>query len=378
MPRRICALPCATGRRRRRAGASECHISVSQVVARTLVSVPWVLQSLGSTRDSRFADSSDEEGGLSASGFRSRFEDSSDEEDAPPPPLSMPKTVRSAAGPASQQRRYQPTSAGAALPEEDEEDEDADLLASSDEEKPSGVGTESSRKTHVADGIRRSGSGRGTLVAPADAGAGAFMDNRPSTSKRRSFMSSLLRKRPDSRGKIFRPEVMDSAARRDTKLERSAGKLRDIRGSTGGEDVDEYGEDLEQMISPRTLPASPKLQKRVASHPVASEAWALPGRKQQNAAGLGEVGDAGLHLGEESVGEFNSLPHEDDLPALRRPTTSGNIGTRTLSGPMGTIQSGFLQRRVASTGVLSIDAGMDGTGKKKKKFGALRRMFKLD
>jgi serine/arginine repetitive matrix protein 2 len=74
---------------------------------------------------------------------------------------------------------------------------------------------------------------------------------------------------------------------------------------------------------------------------------------------------------------------DGDADGPRRPSTSGNLGTRTLSGFSATASPGmpsapaYLQHRTMSTGVMSVDAGT-GEMKKKKRFGTLRRMFRLN
>ena len=320
-------------------------------------------RTLGGAGSSRFNDSSDEDGRPAGSGFRSRFEDSSDD-DVPAMPLAVPKSVRTGVPAAPTHRRNQLSNASTALSEEHELNEP---LPNNGEEQPARIG-----KSQKIDSVRRSGSGRGNLVnshgSPTSADANTFPEAHSPTSRRGSFMNVLRRKKPDSHSKISRPETMESAARRDTQLERSPSQLRGIRRSMDDADLED-GEDLDQVISPRTVLPSPKLQKRVASlPPQRSGFWSPHGQGAEHAAGDEHVAELGGHA------DAQNRPN-----ALRRPTTSGNLGTRTLSSLSTTMQPAFLQRRTASSGVLSTDSGVEeALGKKKKKFGTLRKMFRLD
>lgn len=302
-------------------------------------------------KSSRFDDSSDDDD--VPRGFRSRFEDSSDEDATPSQvarPLALPKTMRQQAA-----HKSPP------LPEEEEESAD---LRSEDENssssarysapvpasRPAPVTTSSFERNAASSNIgtgtlRRERSGRGTF-APASP------SSPPANTRRASggLFSGLRRKKgPGAESKIIgRGEVMDSAARRDTKLERSARELEAMRGAPGH----------------RTL------QKRTASVPTgigrveAPPAWPLSGRVDEG----DEVEEA---PGYRSMGED-----------IRRPATSSG-GKEGLSKPA-------LPRRSLSHGVLGIEevgqgaaaaeeaSVLGGEKKKKKKFGALRRMFRLD
>ncbi|OIW31257.1 hypothetical protein CONLIGDRAFT_308190 [Coniochaeta ligniaria NRRL 30616] len=292
---------------------------------------------------SRFGDSSDEDTG--PRNFRSRFEESSDEDDVRvPAPLSIPKTMRSGrqetetADWGKANRRYQPPERSPPLPEEQEESDLEDKLAH-DEEK---------EMVSPLPKRQNSRSGRGDLVSSPPASP----LEKPKASRRGSFMSVLRRKKKTSGG-IARPEVMDSAARRDTKLERSADELKEIRRSG---DLDR---DSGEVGTPR--PRSPRLQKRTNSmtlDAVVGSSWPLgsPGSERPpttNGAGKG----------------------------VERPSTSGNLGTRTMGGGA---RPAFGQRRTASSNLMGMGMGEGsvvgtvGGERKKKKFGALRKMFGLD
>jgi serine/arginine repetitive matrix protein 2 len=331
----------------------------------------------GSQFSSRFGDSSDEDGDGGKSGFRSRFEDSSDDEAVSP--IVLPRTI-------PRSLRNQDSAASTALPEELEESEerlpDEAAVVNTKQEWPQEQ-TVSSTSQPPAITIRptRSGPGRlvGSQTAPAllTTGPAKATERRNSVaSKRGSLMMALRRKKRDSSGKISRPEISESAARRDTKLERNASQLRDLRGD---EDEDDNAEQ-EKAVSP---PRSPKLQKRVVSlarsigntEANAATGGDLPSPLALTASPAVELPSASLN-----EKEFLGTP-------IRRPSSrSGNLGTRTLSGLGGVgagagtgAQSGFLERRTLSAGVMSLEApSAAGTSStRKKKFGALRRMFGL-
>lgn len=282
---------------------------------------------------SRFGDSSDEE--EPSSRFRSRFDDSSDDDDVRPNssarPLSKGTLRGSATAPSSFKKATTPVL---------EEEEDFPDLPDSDGEpsmqmpsplrspgnatsfrpdmhhrSSSGIGTTT---------LRRTGSGRETLAASSTAPVVAA---RPNHERRSSFMSNILRrnKKADSGAKITRAELSESAARRDTNLERSTNELRTLRGDS--------------------RPTSPKLQKR------------------------------------------NTFSRNDSWPL---PDEGDNVRPNTSSGALNGKRPEFAARRSTSLGIPgatqepnghTVDtATLDdlGPAKKKKKFGALRRMFRLD
>ncbi|KAI6592926.1 hypothetical protein MCOR04_003419 [Pyricularia oryzae] len=328
---------------------------------------------------SRFGDSSDDDD-AGGGGFRSRFEDSSDDEiaDVAPKPLTGlgAKTMRTGKPNVAASR--------ASVRPKPVQEESPDLPDSSDDEL-TGRGAETTvsragstavaRPTRQASTLggsqlRRSGSGRGSLGgAPAlgtslmrnGSGSGGGSGNgtplnsppRSPTSRRGSFMAAVLgcRKNSAPSSPIQKGELMDSAARRDTALERSPAQLAEMRGSSG-----------------------PKLQRRTTA-PMEREAdeWPLA----------------------------TPSPNEDQQSGprkLERPSSAGNLLT-------GTRRPGILKnsRRSMSNGdtVVGSVAGGDGgvvvlhgdntdevvpavggeqipPKTKKKKFGTLRRMFRLD
>lgn len=279
---------------------------------------------------SRFADSSDEEDGRPA--FRSRFVDSSDEDDVPSPrvksnglPRSMRnKTSSSAAAAAmgmSQPPREQEDSSDPSDSSEDEMVQPAPAPALSSAPIPSGAATQSPSSQ--------------VSVPP-----------RPGHTRRGSFMS-ILRRKKDSGGKISRP-LSESGARRDTRLERSTEELAVMRNTSNQH--------------------SARLHKRGQNWPLGRE------------------------------GQDND-PFEDDesntyVNEEKRPSTASGA---TPSLPTSPVKHGFLKRRSTSQGALG---GLSNRGgqeapftapddhvhdaepdvpdtQRKKKFGALRKMFGL-
>ncbi|KAK4453490.1 hypothetical protein QBC34DRAFT_395792 [Podospora aff. communis PSN243] len=330
----------------------------------------------GSQFSSRFGDSSDEDGDGGKSGFRSRFEDSSDDEAVSP--IVLPRTI-------PRSLRNQDSAASTALPEELEESEERlteeGAVVNTKQERPQQQSV-SSTSQPPGTTIRPARSGSGGLIGSQTAptlpttGPAKATDRRNSVaSKRGSLMTALRRKKHGSSGKISRSEITESAARRDTKLERNASQLRGIRAD---EDEDDNVEQ-EKAVSP---PRSPKLQKRVVSLARSM------GSTEANAATGGDLPSPLALTTSSPAVELPSanLDEKEFLGSpLRRPSTrSDNLGTRTLSG-QGSVgagtgpQPGFLERRTLSAGVMSLEApSAAGTSStKKKKFGALRRMFGL-
>lgn len=274
-------------------------------------------------------DSSDDDDPRPA--FRSRFADSSDEEDAVPQPPIRPKTVGTLRGSATAPSKFQRSSTVM-----EETEKTLDLPDSGDDrsmQMPSPLASPKSAalfrpapQPRSSSGIgtttlNRSGSGRARLSEPAHASL-------ESPKSRRSFMDGILRrnKKADQAGKIQRNGLTESAARRDTLLERDTDELRDLR-------ID-------------AIAGSPKLSKR---RPVSSkDSWPLP-----------------------DMGE-NGRPSTADGRVSGGPITRPNItGRRTTSlGLPGVDQpTGYNNKDTLEP---------ENHNKKKKKFGALRRMFRLD
>ncbi|XP_044721608.1 uncharacterized protein HRG_04523 [Hirsutella rhossiliensis] len=260
---------------------------------------------------SRFADSSDEdEGGPSF--FSSRFVDSSDDEDIPRPQprgKGLAKSMRGA-------------------------NRSASRLASSAVLDRNGDAAQPKRATlgvEQASSLHRSGSGRGTLTPlPAAPQGEAAARPRP----RRGSIMSILRRKKDP-PKISR-DVGESAARRDTRLERSPDTLSVVRSN---------------------------------SHHKRGPSWPLPD-------------------GEGGEGAADDEQRQGLAADKTRPSTAG--------GPVGNSRTkamAFHRRNTSlgtsALGALGADLGGDDGGadseqtgadvplqqQKKKKFGALRKMF---
>lgn len=345
----------------------------------------------GSGFSSRFGESSDEDGGGATPGFRSRFEDSSDDEAVSAAALT--KTLPLPRSTTLGHLRSQQSVASTALPEELEE---------SEELPDTNMGKEQTKQSNPDSPARQPGKLVSSQTAPiiGTTTTTVTAERRNSTaSKRSSFMSALRRKKGDSAGKISRPAIVESAARRDTKLERNLSQLRGIRDA---ETEAEAEEDVEETKVEKGSPRSPKLQKRIVSlaRSASSTNTGQEGELPSPLAlalmpAITATAPASMtsNVGERSADLNGGLTGEDDkefIASLRRPSTSGNLGTRTMSGgalPQGQYQQrttpGFLQRRTLSSGMMSVDAASAaGTAAsatmKKKKFGALRRMFGLD
>ena len=283
-------------------------------------------------RSSRFADSSDEEDARPA--FRSRFVDSDDSDDD----VLAPRTGAFGAGTMRANAPARGIAKSKAV-----EDGDSSDLPDSDDEKKSPVsplspglklsknrqnGSATAQGVPLASGsLRRSGSGRETMGSPTITTT-VTAATRPSHNRRGSFMSILRRKKPDPSSKVRKSDA-ESPARRDTPLERSKSDLAAVKrqesytSTTGGEGP----------------PSSPKLQKKPPSWPL--------------------VGDATPRI----------VGGEDG-----RPFTADDGDEKAARPDLGS-------RRFTATGLGEVDLNGSGAAvkaRKKKKFGALRRMFRLD
>jgi serine/arginine repetitive matrix protein 2 len=285
---------------------------------------------------SRFDDSSDEDEGRPA--FRSRFVDSSDEDTPSPLPKQkrVPKTMRSSASnnAAAAATGVPPARAGVQdspdLPDsDDEEEQPRQNLASN------GTANAAPRAT-----LSRSGSGRDAIAPQAN--SVEITGGRLGHKRRGSFMSSILRRKKDPADKISR-STGESASRRDTHLERGPERLAFIRSNS------------------ESQAHSSRLHKRGANWPL---------QDHQN-----------THEEEDQFDDGSQNTYVVDEE--KRPSTAGGVGPSP-SSP--TTKTGFLKRRSTSHSQIgaanhglsaSIDGSEVGTPKKKK-FGTLRRMFKLD
>ncbi|OAA72122.1 hypothetical protein ISF_01195 [Cordyceps fumosorosea ARSEF 2679] len=253
--------------------------------------------------DSRFGDSSDEdEGPLRMNLFKSRFADSSSE-DGESHTKSKGKNI-----PISLRAKPNARAASSALDLPfDHDGRESPILDAAILMQP--------KRTQAATG--QPGSGRGALV-PLPQTDDSDKSFRPQHTRRGSFIS-LLRRKKDSSSKINR-DLSESAARQDTKLERSPEELEALRSAS--------------------------LHKRGPS-------WPLP---EPEATGAGSV-----------------------QQSPERPSTAGGAIVSTSSN-----RSKFMRRRSASHGMVPADTVdmdddlvTDAVPQKKKKFGALRKMFRL-
>lgn len=172
---------------------------------------------------SRFANSSDEDDGPQL--FTSRFAESSDEEDvsAPAPkPQGFAKTMRATKG----------MSLPATLGRGPVRSDSPDLPDSDDDVLAANQTTANGQARPILN--RNRSSGRGSLNgAPPGVLSTEGVAQRPTHRRRGSFMSSILGRKKDTAGKISR-DTSESAARRDTNLERSTEQLAVIRSNSGG------------------------------------------------------------------------------------------------------------------------------------------------
>jgi hypothetical protein len=289
-------------------------------------------QKAKSRKESRFGDdSSDEDEADVPRRFSSRFDDSSDEDVGlePLPSLSMPKTMRG-----TRPRNAPPSPP---LPEEEELSDEEGPVRDHEDDKSNRVtsGPASTPQAQTDASIKRSRSGRGSLPR-ADQGA-----DRPA---RRSFMSSVLRRnKKQGSGAISRPERGESAARADTNLERTPDELSALRSNSLRDRAD----------SGATWP----LNEDVPEHEPLEEEETTREPEDVKGAHVVEGGPAAAVNGQRSP---SGLGHSKSQPSLSRPS--------------------FLQRRTMShQGTIDTDiVGSDAGGRKKKRFGALRKMFKLD
>jgi serine/arginine repetitive matrix protein 2 len=283
-------------------------------------------------RSSRFADSSDEEDARPS--FRSRFVDSSDDEDNVPALRSViPTSLKG-----SQHARAV--------------DGDSSDLPDSDDEKPSGLPkgaksasspSASAKDNAPASGsLQRSGSGRGYMGSTITTSVSAGTTFRSENKRRGSIMSILRRKKPDASSKVRKSEL-ESAARRDTPLERSrldllAVKRQDTDFSTG------------------SGPASPRLQKRRGLKRVENENWPL----QQPGAGVTD----------------DEPPKTADGPEANSsaPNEAGHHTSGTAAASMPDVGD----QPTDASGLASVDLAAVLPPKKRKRFQMLRRAFGLD
>lgn len=274
---------------------------------------------------SRFADSSDEDED-DRPVFRSRFHDSDDSDDdvLPAPVPLVGRTMRHSAP-----VRGIPKRSGV-------EDGDSSDLPDSDDE------------TIKAASKKQNGNGIAALAPVTRSGSGIIpippipdsTPTRPAHSRKGSFMSILRRKKPEAVSHVKKTHA-ESPAPRDTLLERSKSDLQ-LLPST------EQGTGEERVSSPR-------LQKRNPLSRENSAAWPLPAAPEVKFADHGRP-----FTSDGANGALGGRGIEADHGLSERPDLGG--------------------RRFTATGLSGVDLNpvvFEGA-RKKKKFGALRRMFGLD
>lgn len=324
-----------------------------------------------SAKASRFAGSSDEEDEVATTGFTSRFNDSSDEDERPG---SSSQGSALSRGSLRGKSRSNNTFRGTA-PVIEEPEDSADLPDSDNEkvtpatrnappvaplvaQRP-GVLSRTTSDNIGTNSLRRSGSGRGAFATTVTANGAS-----PPRERRGSFMGSILRrnKRPDQASKIQRAEVTESAARRDTRLERDTEALKELR--------------TEQR------PTSPRLQrklfgkKREESFPISEEPEPTTNDKME------EVNAAASPTQQRpmsSNGKLvkNGAANQRPNYVSRRSTSLGLPGISETNG--NTNGSTTVKSRAPHLAYdqESLAAVSEAGGHKKKKFGSLRRMFGL-
>ena len=170
-------------------------------------------------------------------------------------------------------------------------------------------------------------------------------------------MGSILRrnKRGDQAGKIQRPEFTESAARRDTPLERDADALKEIRADQ--------------------RPSSPRTQRKLFGRK-RDENWSVPEADEGVAnAKSGEPDFTASPVQQRPMSSSGKLVKNPSLH--QRPNLAGRRST-SLGLPAAEVNGNGVQR--LGYGVIdqeSIVAVSEAGGPRKKKFGTLRRMFGL-
>ena len=293
---------------------------------------------------SRFADSSDEEDIRPP--FRSRFVDSDDSDVDVPAPRSVgfgSGTMR-ANRPARSipKRNLVNVRDSSDLPDSDDEKTfpvtplGPGIKLNKGRQNGSTVG-DAQGNALASGSLRRSGSGRETMGSPAITTTVTTGNTRPNQPRRGSFMSILRRKKPDPSSKVRKSDA-ESAARRDTPLERTKSDLAMVKRQDSYSSV--------TAVSPST----PKFQKPPPLWP---------------------IGDSPPKI----IGGENGRPFTAD--------PSGGGGGGGVVAVNGTTNGELarpdpMTRRFTATEVSAVNLNGDGKPRKKKKFGALRRMFRLD
>ena len=393
--------------------------------------------STGTRFSSRFGDSSDEEDAGSASRFKSRFDESSDEDEVVPPvPAVLSGLKGSTSAPAAAAARSMALGTMRDRQVSIVEEEEGRYVNSNGNARGS-VGSlgghhKLSKTARLGSAIappqadndaatgneelRRTRSGRGQILPTSQTAPNVQISEIPAAATteqhrpKRGLMSVFSRKKhhhqhvQEGADAIARPEApVESAARRDSKLERSKAELQGLRNQ-GQVDQDQEVDVAEERlrtpatidtmttsdISPRTQP-HPRLQKRGSRMP----SFSLPGRSEK----------ASPPPVEETLnGGGIPMPGFIRRSGTTTDVRSGSLGTRSISGGSGfaptnggpfaatasaaAVAPGLGPRRASTATALSAATGAEtalpenrsetptGEKAKKKKFGgALRRMF---
>lgn len=259
-----------------------------------------------STGGSRFADSSDEDED-GPSDFRSRFADSSEDEEPTPPRKSkggLAKSLRNGNGVATTTINHDV--------KPPERTNDGDVVV------PPKQVLRSNGQTSPQDGR----SGRGTLeLMPQNA--------MPRLASRRGSFMSILRRKKDTSDKISK-DLGESAARKDTNLERSPEELAQLRSNSSTK---------------------------------AGRNWPLPGDEAMDA----EKGERKKEVARPSTSGGAPRPRKSSF-LRRRSTSTGMVGlgqhAASFDEPVPQMPDGLFQTE-----------GQQPQQMKKKKFGVLRKMF---
>ncbi|KAI0203367.1 hypothetical protein F4808DRAFT_418442 [Astrocystis sublimbata] len=343
----------------------------------------------GSKWSSRFDDSSDEEAGTSA-GFMSRLRDSSDEEEEQHvrPGPSSPKGVKDIRSQARAAARAsvvpEPLSPRPAPVPEVEEDSpdlpDSDDDVVNDDPLPSPMQSPGRARTTFDNSqavrpkfgaIGTSTLGRGGIT-PSFTAPELTTSSSPTTPDKRGSLFDILRRNKragqtlGSPGKIQRSSILvDSAARRDTRLERDGEELKGLRSIGGGE---------------APTPTSPKLQKMQKRHSMVRSG----SDSMATAGALRRPNSAGNLLTSSASNSNHAIGTKAMAGGIERPNMDGrrsvSLGQMVLGGDEGGVGGHVPVAGFEYTAASSVAGGAAAGDKnaKKKKFGALRRMFKLD
>jgi hypothetical protein len=293
---------------------------------------------------SRFADSSDEEDVRPA--FRSRFADSDDSDDEVPAPRASgfsAGTMRATVPVRGGSKRGGNDGDSSDLSDSDDEKRAPKLALKTgsnlNDNKRNAITTNAQGSKLASGSLRRSGSGRDTLAIPTNiTTVTAGNSERPNHTRRGSIMSILLRKKPDPASKVRKPEA-ESAARRDTPLERSKADLEAVKRQDSYTSTSANGFVLEFPKSPK----SPKLKKKQLE-------WPLPPQPK-------------------------TLTGEDERP-FSAGAGNGATGAEEANGTLNGDRPDLGSRRFTATGLEAVD--LNAAKGKKKKFKALRKLFRLD